>query len=106
MKALGHCPSGRLFEAAACGVPVVSDWFDGIEEFFTPEEELLVARGAEDVVAALERSAEELRRIGARARARALEEHTAETRAVELLARCQAALAGDARSAAQAEWRG
>ncbi len=105
MKALGHCPSGRLFEAAACGVPVVSDWFDGLDGFFTPGDELLVARRAEDVVAAIDLPAAELRRIGRRARARALAEHTAEVRARELVACCQAALAGDGRAASHAEWR-
>lgn len=96
MKALGHCPSGRLFEAAACGVPVVSDRFDGLDRFFTPGEEVLVADRAEEVLAALDRSPEELRRIGARARARALAEHTADARAGELLAACRAAPAGAA----------
>src|SRR3712207_6897251 len=37
------CPSGRLFEAAACGVPILSDAWEGIETFFAPGEELLVA---------------------------------------------------------------
>jgi spore maturation protein CgeB len=91
MKALGHCPSGRLFEAAACGVPVVTDRFDGLERFFTPGEEVLVAERAEDVLAALDLPAAALRRIGAAARERALAEHTAEARARELVAACAAA---------------
>ena len=36
MAAMGWCPSGRLFEAAACGVPILSDDWQGLEEFFTP----------------------------------------------------------------------
>jgi spore maturation protein CgeB len=91
MAALGWCPSGRLFEAAACGVPVLSDPFDGLEDFFTPGEEILVARGTDDAVAAVETPRETLRRMGARARERALAEHTADARARELVELCQAA---------------
>ncbi|HCC57591.1 MAG TPA: glycosyltransferase [Solibacterales bacterium] len=36
MRAMGYCPSGRLFEAAACGVPILTDTWEGLEEFFTP----------------------------------------------------------------------
>lgn len=100
MKALGHCPSGRLFEAAACGVPVVTDRFEGLERFFTPGEEVLVADRAEEVLAALDRPAAELRRIGARARAWALAEHTAEARVRELLAACAAAVRAPAEAPA------
>jgi spore maturation protein CgeB len=84
MAALGHCPSARLFEAAACGVPVLSDSWEGLERFFTPREEILVARDAQDVQAALELGPEALGRIGQRARERALAEHTALHRAIEL----------------------
>jgi spore maturation protein CgeB len=86
MAACGWCPSGRLFEAAASGVPVLSDWFPGLDEFFTPGREILVARGTDDAVAAIDASHAELARIGNAARERALEEHTAERRAGELLA--------------------
>ncbi len=85
MAAMGYCPSGRLFEAAACGVPAITDAWEGIEAFFRPGEEILVARSAGDVVAAVSRSREELARIGHAARQRALEEHTADRRAIELL---------------------
>ncbi len=47
MADMGHCPSGRLFEAAACGAPILSDWWAGLDEFFTPGVEILVARGTE-----------------------------------------------------------
>ena len=43
MAAAGWCPSGRLFEAAACGVPVLSDTWEGLEAFFTPGQEILPA---------------------------------------------------------------
>jgi spore maturation protein CgeB len=84
MAALGWCPSGRLFEAAACGTPIVSDWWDGLDEFFAPEREIIILRATEDVLAALERSDTELSRIGAAARERVLTGHTAAHRAAEL----------------------
>jgi spore maturation protein CgeB len=86
MAAMGFCPSGRLFEAAACGVPIVTDAWPGLERFFTPGAEILVAGSAEDVVAALSLPDEELQRIGQAARARALASHTARARARELTA--------------------
>ena len=36
MAEMGYCPPGRLFEAAACGAPIVSDTWDGLETFFEP----------------------------------------------------------------------
>jgi spore maturation protein CgeB len=84
MAALGYCPSARFFEAAACGVPVLSDVWPGIESFFEPGRELLLASTADDAVAALARPRAELRAIGRRARERALGEHTADRRAAEL----------------------
>jgi spore maturation protein CgeB len=84
MAALGHCPSARLFEAAACGVPVLSDAWEGLDRFFRPDEEILVARSADDVLAALQLPPAALETIGHRARERTLAEHTAAHRAVEL----------------------
>ncbi len=92
MAAVGHCPSPRLFEAAACGVPVLSDAFDGLEEFFAPGEEILVARSADEAAAAIAAPRDALAAIGRRARDRALAEHTAQARARELVARCEEAL--------------
>jgi spore maturation protein CgeB len=85
MARLGYCPSARFFEAAACGVPVLTDVWEGLEHFFTPGEEVLVARDADQAVAALSLPAEALERIGRRARERTLAEHTAAHRAAELL---------------------
>jgi spore maturation protein CgeB len=84
MAKLGYCPSGRLFEAAACGVPVLSDSWEGLEEFFTPGEEVLVARSRDDTLDALSLGPGLLAAIGRRARERALAEHTAERRALDL----------------------
>jgi spore maturation protein CgeB len=86
MAAMGWCPSGRLFEASACGAPILSDSWDGLDAFFTPGSEVLVVRNADDVFAALELGDETLKAIGQRARARTLAEHTAQHRAQELLA--------------------
>jgi spore maturation protein CgeB len=86
MAAMGWCPSGRLFEAAACGTPVLSDAWEGLDSFFRPGEEILIARSTEDAVEALSRSPEDLARMGQRARERALTEHTAARRAEELVA--------------------
>ncbi len=89
MADMGYCPSGRLFEAAACSTTVVSDGWEGLDEFFEPDREIIIVRTAEDVIEALSRTPSELRHIGEAARVRALEEHTARDRAqtlVELLA--------------------
>jgi spore maturation protein CgeB len=85
MAAMGWCPSGRLFEAAACGTPVLSDDWPGLETFFEPGKEILVARTPADVEDALSRSPAELERIGRAARERALSDHTALQRARELV---------------------
>ncbi len=92
MAEMGFCPSGRLFEAAACGAPVLSDSWAGLEQFFIPGEEILVAASADEATAALDLSDEELARIGRAARERALACHTAERRAEELEDALDAAL--------------
>jgi spore maturation protein CgeB len=83
MREMGWCPSGRLFEAAACGAPIVSDWWEGLDEFFQPTAEILVAESAADVIAALALSDQELGRIAKAARDRVLAEHTGQQRAAE-----------------------
>ena len=89
MAESGYCPSGRLFEAAACGVPLFSDDWEGLDSFYTPGQELLTLRSAEDTVAALSQSDGELRRMAAQARERTLAEHTADQRIRELEAICE-----------------
>ena len=93
MARMGWCPSGRLFEAAACGVPILSDWFAGLDEFFVPGEEILVAHTTDDAMAALQLGDHALARIAARARARTLEEHSAARRAAQMVAAFEAATA-------------
>lgn len=84
MARMGWCPSGRLFEAAACGVPVLSDWWEGLDAFYRPGEEILIANSTEDAVAAINLSDAEIQGIARAARERTLEEHTSERRAQEL----------------------
>ena len=98
MAQMGYCPSGRLFEAAACGVPLLSDWWEGLDTFFTPGEEILIAHTAEDTISALQLSDAQLARLSRAARQRTLEEHTAARRAVEL----ETALAAASTAPAQA----
>ncbi len=81
MAAWGWCPSGRLFEAAASGAPLVTDTWEGLESFFEPGREIAPARTCDDVLNALGRSDRELAAMAARARARVLESHTAAHRA-------------------------
>jgi spore maturation protein CgeB len=81
MARMGYCPSGRLFEAAACGSPILSDSWEGLDEFFAPGSEILVATSTEEATAAIELSVAELTAIGRRARERALDQHTAKRRA-------------------------
>jgi spore maturation protein CgeB len=80
----GWSPSVRLFEAAACAVPVISDAWAGLETFFDPGSEIVIAERTEDVVAALASTTRaQGRAIGRRARARVLAEHTADHRAAQ-----------------------
>ena len=81
----GYCPSGRLFESAACGTAVLSDWWTGLDCFFEPGREILVARSTEESVEALNHPLKTLAKIGQRARDRALSCHTAELRARQFL---------------------
>ncbi|HEX6284191.1 MAG TPA: glycosyltransferase [Pyrinomonadaceae bacterium] len=85
MRAAGYSPSVRLFEAAACATPIVSDLWPGLETFFELDKEILTAATAGEVVRHLRDISESDRRtIGARARKRVLAAHTAEQRAIEL----------------------
>ncbi|HWO40653.1 MAG TPA: glycosyltransferase [Candidatus Eisenbacteria bacterium] len=85
MVRAGYSPSVRLFEAAACARPIISDRWDGIESFFTIGEEILIAESADEVVEYLTRvKTAERAAIGRRARQRILAQHTAAHRALEL----------------------
>lgn len=86
MVRAGWSPSVRLFEAGACATPVITDRWAGLETFFAPGREILVAAGTADVLAWLDGLPDEARRaIGERARRRVLAEHTAAHRAEALV---------------------
>jgi spore maturation protein CgeB len=84
MADMGWCPSGRLFEAAACGTPILSDTWEGLDSFFEPGREILIGRTTEDAVHSLDLTDAELQRVARASRERVLEEHTSEHRAREL----------------------
>jgi spore maturation protein CgeB len=84
MASMGYCPSGRIFEAAACGVPILSDWWGGLDRFYEPGIEIIVAHTTEHAVEALSLSDAELKRVAQAARERTLACHTARSRAIEL----------------------
>jgi spore maturation protein CgeB len=85
MAAMGYCPSGRLFEAAACGTAVLSDWWTGLDSFFKPGEEILLAGSTAEAESLLAEDREFFERIGARAKQRALDCHTATIRVRQLV---------------------
>ena len=91
MAEMGWCPSGRLFEAAACGAAMLTDAWEGLDAFFEPGREVLVTRSAAGTTAALDLSDRELREIGEAGRERALSEHTSDRRAATLEAEIAAA---------------
>ena len=94
MAAMGWCPSGRLFEAASCGCPVLSDAWDGLDAFFAPGEEILIARDTGEALEAVGLGDAALALIAARARERTLAEHTAARRAAQMVAAFEAVRRG------------
>ena len=84
MVAAGFSPSVRLFEAAACGATIVSDQWPGLDTFFRPGEEILLAQESTQMLDFLNHTDEaEIRRVGDRVRERVLAEHTSIRRAEE-----------------------
>lgn len=85
MVKAGYAPSVRLFEAAACGTPIISDYWEGLDSLFAFDTEILVSRSAADTLRYLrELSEEEREAIGERARQKVLAGHTAAHRAAEV----------------------
>ncbi|HEY0147918.1 MAG TPA: glycosyltransferase [Allosphingosinicella sp.] len=85
MIAAGWSPSVRLFEAAACAVPVISDRWEGLDSLFTPGREIIFADTSEEVIRLLrETDASTAAEMGEAARARVLNGHSAADRAREL----------------------
>ena len=103
MRERGFSPSVRLFEAAACGVPVITDRWSGLETFFVPDQEILAADTEDDVYRLL-RDLPENKRLGiaAAGRKRVLASHTAENRAI-LLERYHREAAGSRPAGARTE---
>jgi spore maturation protein CgeB len=85
MADYGFCPSGRLFEAAACGVPMLSDAWEGLDRFFEPQREIQLVRSTEDVLQVLQLTDAERLRIARAARERVMSEHTAARRAEQMI---------------------
>jgi spore maturation protein CgeB len=85
MVAAGYSPSVRLFEASACGTPIISDPWPGLATIFRPQQEMVIAATSDAVVAALSMTEDGRVRLGAAGRARCLASHTAAHRAVELV---------------------
>jgi spore maturation protein CgeB len=85
MIAAGWSPSVRLFEAAACGTPIISDWWEGLDSLFDPGSEIVIAPDAATVLETLRTLPDRNRQAMARrARDRILSSHTAAHRAMEL----------------------
>lgn len=81
----GYSPSVRLFEAAACRTPIISDYWEGLDTILTPDKEVLLSRSPQDTLKYLKNFPEEERiKIGEHARTRVLQAHTAAHRAGEL----------------------
>jgi spore maturation protein CgeB len=96
MAEMGWCPSGRLFEAAACGAAILTDQWDGLDAFFAPNSEILIAHDTDDTVAALDLDDAAVRRLGRAARERVFSQHTSEHRANELVGLLDATHSGRA----------
>ena len=83
MASVGFSPPTRLFEAAGAGACMITDSWAGIERFFEPEREILVARSADEVIEHLRQHKDEYQTIGRAMRQRALADHTYAQRACE-----------------------
>jgi len=85
MIAAGYSPSVRLFEAAACGVPIISDYWDGLTSLFEEGKEILIANSSIDVQDYLTINEEKRAAIGLAARTKVLRLHSAAARALEFV---------------------
>lgn len=92
MRRMGWSPSVRLFEAGACGVPVISDDWPGLGDLFADGQAIAIARGTDDVVRALTATdPDRSRRLGQAARQVVLAGHTGRARAREMIRAIEAA---------------
>lgn len=82
----GFSPSVRLFEAAACGTPVISDYWEGLETLFEPGEEIVIAESTGDAIRILEQYSDDMcQNMGRRARQKVLSAHSSRERARQLI---------------------
>lgn len=85
MKIRGYSPSVRLFEAAACGTPIISDYWEGIDNIFQPGKEILIAKSSKDIVDILsDKRPTKKESIGKYAWAKVIAKHTSLQRANQL----------------------
>src|SRR5258705_9976159 len=97
MAGVGFSPPTRVFEAAGAGACLITDRWAGIEQFFAPDKEILIAGSAEEIVSCLRNtSAASARKIGENMRARALRDHTYALRARDVDAIIESVPAGQA----------
>jgi len=94
MAAYVWCPSGRFFEAAACGTPLMTDGWEGLDAFFDPQHDLRVVQRVQDVEDVLQMPDSDLLAMASRARERTLDEHTGRVRAGQLLTYLDEAYSG------------
>ena len=95
MAGVGFSPPTRVFEAAGAGACLITDRWTGIEQFFAPETEILIAGSAEEIVSFLHNtSATRAKEIGKNMRERALRDHTYALRAREVDAIIENVMAG------------
>jgi spore maturation protein CgeB len=81
MVRMGYSPSVRLFEAGACGAPIITDEWPGLDEFYHLHSEILPVRTSADLSGFLRMSNDQRLAIAERARNRTLRFHTAAVRA-------------------------
>ena len=85
MAEVGFSPATRVFEAAGAGACLITDFWEGIEQFLEPGTEILVARDGQDVAEHLDRlTPARAQTIGRAARARCLAQHTYAQRAAQV----------------------
>jgi spore maturation protein CgeB len=84
MITAGYSPSVRLFEAGACGTPIISDYWEGLDSFFTIGEEILVAQSTDEMIEYLNMSPDDRLAIGRRMWQKIQHNHTSTQRAIEI----------------------
>ena len=96
----GYSPSVRLFEAGACGTPVISDYWSGLDSFFTIGKEILVARNRDEVLEYFALSDAARLAVDHAFRMKVLAAHTSAHRAIEVENYCRQVLSMPSRGSA------